>query len=119
MKICVPTNGQGGMDDSVSAHFGRAPTYTIVDTETGQVKVVENRSDHMGGSGKPPEQVAGTGAEVVICSGLGPNAITMLSARGIASYTGATGTVKEALESYTHGRLTRATEETACKEHHH
>jgi len=119
MKICVPTNGEGGMDDSVSAHFGRAPTYTIVDTETGQVKVVENRSDHKGGSGKPPEQVAGTGAEVVVCSGLGPNAVTMLSARGIASYTGATGTVKEALESYRQGRLTRATEETACKEHHH
>ena len=30
VKICVPTLGQGGLDDYVSSHFGRAPTFTTV-----------------------------------------------------------------------------------------
>ena len=55
----------------------------MIDTESGKVTVIENRSDHMGGSGNSPEQVAGTGAEVVVCSGLGPNAVAILNAREI------------------------------------
>ena len=43
MKICMPTMGNGGLDGRVGEHFGRVPTYTIVDLETNNVKVVPNR----------------------------------------------------------------------------
>jgi len=52
-KICVPTAGRGGREDAVGEHFGRVPSYTIFDTETQQVNVVDNTSEHAGGSGLP------------------------------------------------------------------
>jgi predicted Fe-Mo cluster-binding NifX family protein len=30
MKLCIPTLGNGGLDDFVSEHFGRALTFTVV-----------------------------------------------------------------------------------------
>jgi predicted Fe-Mo cluster-binding NifX family protein len=119
MKICVPTNGSDGMKDTVCEHFGRAPTFTVVDTESGKVNVLPNTSEHMGGVGKPPEQIAGTGAEVMICSGLGPRAVQMFESYGIRVYLGASGSVKNAIDLWKTGKLVEATQENACKEHRH
>jgi len=119
LKICVPTSGQGGYDDAVSEHFGRAPTYTVVDTESEKVNVISNRSEHMGGTGKPPEQIAQTGAQILICSGLGPKAIGMFESFGIEVYVGAQGSARQAVEMWRAGKLQRATDENACKEHRH
>ncbi|MFZ2070254.1 MAG: NifB/NifX family molybdenum-iron cluster-binding protein [Halobacteriota archaeon] len=38
MRICIPTLGNGGLDDLVSEHFGRAPAFTIVDIGKNEVK---------------------------------------------------------------------------------
>ncbi len=119
MKICVPTSGQGGYDDLVSEHFGRAPTFTVVDTDSNNVNVIDNQSEHMGGSGKPPEQIAKTGAQVLLCSGLGPRAIDMLTSFGIEVYVGAQGTARQAVDEWRAGRLQKASETNACKDHRH
>lgn len=118
MKLCIPTDS-GGLDDTVSGHFGRAPTFTVIDTETNEVLVVKNRSEHMGGLGKPPEHIAKTGAEVLICAGLGARAIDMLAGFGIEIFVGATGTVRDAVDMWKEGKLTPATLDVACKEGHH
>ena len=54
MKICVPCYS-GGLDDFICEHFGRALAFTIYDTDTGEITVVKNTSEHFGGVGKPPE----------------------------------------------------------------
>ncbi len=119
MKLCIPTMDSGGLDDTVCDHFGRAPTFTVIDTETNEVLVVKNRSEHMGGLGKPPEHIAKTGTEVLICSGLGPRAIDMLAEFNIKIFVGATGTVRNAIGMWKDGKLTAATYDVACKEHQH
>lgn len=119
MKVCIPTLGKRGLEDSVSEHFGRAPTFTIVDSETMKVKVIENQSEHMGGIGKPPEHLAKEGVHVMLCSGLGPRAITMFEEFGIEVYVGAQGNVKNTIELWKFGKLQVATDENACKEHKH
>jgi len=119
VKVCVPTSGRGGCDDAVSEHFGRAPTYTVVDTEDWRVNVFENTSEHMGGSGKPPEQIAQTGAQVLVCSGLGPRAIGLFESYGIEVYVGAQGTAREAVMMWRAGQLQRASDENACRDHRH
>jgi predicted Fe-Mo cluster-binding NifX family protein len=119
MKVCLPTAGEGGLDDVVSAHFGRSVTFTVVDTDSERVQIVTNTSEHMGGTGKPPELIAKTGAQVLICSGLGPMAIEMLGSYGIQVFVGASGTVKEAVKMWKDGQLEPATQQNACKDHHH
>ena len=42
VKVAVPTMGNGGMDESVGEHFGRVPTFTVVDLNTNEVKVIPN-----------------------------------------------------------------------------
>lgn len=117
MKLCIPTMGQGGLEDMVGEHFGRVPTYTLVDTETGQVNAIENKTLHMGGAGYAPDLIAQHGAEAMLCGGLGRRAIMMFEDKGIMVYVGARGTVNDAINQWKSGELEMATDETACQLH--
>jgi predicted Fe-Mo cluster-binding NifX family protein len=88
-----------------------------VDTETNEVSVFPNTSEHMGGIGLPPELIAKKGVHVMLCSGLGPRAIQMFEQFGIEVFVGASGTVKDAINAWKSGKLQLATDENACKEH--
>lgn len=117
MKLCIPTMGNKGMDEMVGEHFGRVPTYTIVDTETNDTTVIENNTMHMGGVGYAPELISREGAEVMLCGGLGRRAIGLFEQSCITVYVGAHGTVRDAIRLFKEGKLTRATDETACQQH--
>ncbi|MCE5296516.1 MAG: NifB/NifX family molybdenum-iron cluster-binding protein [Euryarchaeota archaeon] len=107
------------MSDEVCGHFGKAPTYTLVDTKTGEVRTIDNMSEHAGGTGTPPMQLESEGVNIVLCGSLGPKAIKALEERHIEVFVGCTGTVEEALTSWSAGKLTKADLDSACKEHHH
>jgi len=117
MKVCIPTYGDKGLDDQVGDHFGRVPTYTIVDLNTDEINVVPNTSDHMGGRGHPPEIMAKHGVHVMICRGLGRRAIAMFEDFGIDVYIGAVGTVRDAIDAYKNGNLEKAGMDDACGRH--
>ena len=119
MKVAFPTYGDRGLEDEICSHFGRAYTFTIVDLETGSVKVIPNTSEHMGGVGLPPELLAKEGVNVVVCSNLGPRAVEMFESLGIEVYIGAFGRVKDALESWRSGLLPRASKFKTCKGYDH
>lgn len=102
------------MDDLVGEHFGRVPTYTICDTGTGQVEILSNESEHMGGAGLPAEHLARAGVDVVLCASLGRRAITLLSENGIGIASGASGTAREAILAWEEGRLR---ESAPCTRH--
>lgn len=116
-KICVPTNGPGGLDDLVGEHFGRVPTYTIYDTETQTVDVVENTSEHAGGRGLPADILSGLGIDVLLCSGAGRRAIGIFNANGIEVCVGVSGTAGEAIETWKGGTLDGASDQDACQQH--
>lgn len=42
MLACIPTEGSTGLDDVVCDHFGSAPCFTLYDSETEEVTVLEN-----------------------------------------------------------------------------
>ena len=117
MKICIPTIEENGLDNHVGEHFGRVPTYTIVNLDTNEVKVIPNTSEHMGGQGYPPELMVREGVDIMICRGLGRRAITMFEEFGIEVYIGAFGTVKDAIDDFKQGRLQKAGVSDACGQH--
>ena len=117
MKISVPSMGNNGLDERVGEHFGRVPTYTIVDTETNDVETISNTSEHMGGTGYPPELMAKAGVGVMVCGGLGRRAVMMFEEMGIRVFVGAHGTVRDAVSQYQSGALEEATDENACRQH--
>ena len=117
MKICIPTVGNGGLDDIVGEHFGRVSTYTLVNLDTEEVKVVSNTSHHKGGYGNPPEIMAKEGVNAMVCQGLGRRAISMFEGFGITVYIGASGTVRNAVYTFKKGKLQKASESDGCGKH--
>ncbi|NQT97051.1 MAG: NifB/NifX family molybdenum-iron cluster-binding protein [Candidatus Marinimicrobia bacterium] len=117
MIVCIPTNGNNGLKDTVGEHFGRVPYYTVVDTESDSVETLSNTSEHGGGSGYPPEIMARAGVEVMLCGGLGRRAIMLFEEMGIMVYVGARGTVSNAIEQWKNNQLAAATDKNACEQH--
>jgi predicted Fe-Mo cluster-binding NifX family protein len=91
----------------VDPRFGRCNIFIIVDTETMQVTVMPNSSivaAHGAGIGAS-QAVAGTGVKAVLTGQVGPNAHMALSQAGVKVYTGAHGTVRQAVEAFKRGEL--------------
>ncbi len=116
-SICIPSAGVGGLDDQVGEHFGRVPTYTIIELESGDVRVLENTSEHAGGAGLPADILSEAGIDVLLCQGAGRRAMSILNEQGIEVCIGASGTVKQALEEWKEGTLHSATDADACQRH--
>ncbi len=119
MKVSIPTKDENGLEGVVEPHFGKAPTYTIIDTETNQVTVIPNTSEHMGGTGLPPEYLHENGVDIMLCGGLGFKAVNMFESYGIKVFVGAGCTVRDTFEAWKAGKLQNATAENSCSEHGH
>ena len=106
MKICVSASSDS-LDANVDSRFGRCPYFVIIDSETMEFSAITNDSTNAAhGAGiQAAQTVANMGAKVVITGNVGPNAFNVLSATGIKIVTGASGSVKEAVEKYKSGQL--------------
>lgn len=115
MKIVIPTNERGGLDDKVAEHFGRCKTYTFIDENGKIIEIIDNTSEHMGGAGLPPELMKKYGANVLLCKGLGSRAIDLCSQLEIAVYVDSAETVKDIFEMWKNNKLKLASAENACE----
>ena len=113
MKICVTSAGPS-MDAPADPRFGRCQYFVIVDSETMEYESMPNPSiNASGGAGiQAAQTVAGIGVGVVITGNLGPNATQTLKASGIKMITGASGTVRDAVEQYKSGGFSQTTSPT-------
>ena len=106
MKICVTSEGNS-LDSNVDPRFGRCQYFIIVDADTLKFEAIENPNiDSIGGAGIQSAQlVASKKVKAVVTGNVGPNAFQTLQAAGIEVFTGASGTVKEAIEKYKEGEF--------------
>jgi predicted Fe-Mo cluster-binding NifX family protein len=106
MKICVSASSDS-LDAAVDSRFGRCPYFVIVDSETMEYNVIPNDSTGAShGAGiQAAQTVANMGVKAVITGNVGPNAFNVLYATGIKIVTGASGSVRDAVEKYKSGQL--------------
>ena len=110
MKIVVSSTGKD-LNSSVDQRFGRARFFILFDTETGAFSAHDNTMDlnALQGAGiQAGKNVVYLGAQAVITGNMGPKAFTTLKTAGIEMYTGATGTVQEAIDDFKEGKLQRS-----------
>jgi predicted Fe-Mo cluster-binding NifX family protein len=119
MKITFPTNDGSGLESHLADHFGRARTYTIIDLETDELKVIDNSGEHFGGRQSAPAILVDQGTNVLVCKGLGRKAIQRLGESGVDIYITDKLTVKQAYEAYKNNELRKATDNEACTESRH
>jgi len=108
MKIAVSTVGNT-LAAQVDRRFGRCPYFVIVDSETMMFEAVPNvAAGAMGGAGiQAAQAIASKGVKVLITGNVGPNAFQTLSSAGIEIVVGASGTVKEIVERFKKGELSK------------
>ena len=109
MKIAITSSGDN-LDSQMDPRFGRCQYFLIVDPDTMDFEAMLNESAMAsGGAGiQAAQTIVNVGINGVITGNVGPNAFDVLSAAGIETMTGASGTVRHALELYKSGSLQSA-----------
>ncbi|MGC8977400.1 MAG: NifB/NifX family molybdenum-iron cluster-binding protein [Candidatus Ratteibacteria bacterium] len=100
MRIAIASDG-----NFVSAHFGRCPSYTIVDIENGKVikkEVIENPGHK---AGFIPQFLHQLGVECIICGGMGMRAKDYFDEYGIQTIVGINGSIDETIEKFLNNTL--------------
>jgi predicted Fe-Mo cluster-binding NifX family protein len=120
MNICVPATQDLGLKSPVSAHFGSAPLFIVVDTDTGVCQTIPNLNMHQGHGGCQPLRVlAGHAIDGIVVGGIGMGAMMKLRAAGIRVYMADQATVEEAVAACKAGTLQEADPAQACAHHGH
>lgn len=115
MKLCITAAGND-LSSATDSAFGRAPWFVIVDTDSGAVEPVENKSVNASqGAGIAAAQtMADKNVQAVLTGRLGPKAQTALSAASITMYEGlAQTTVGQALEQFRQGQYSESGSQAA------
>ncbi len=107
LRIAVATREEGGLEDTVSAVFGRAETFTIIDIEGEDVRGVEVLRNpalsYKHGTGPiVVKTLIEQGIDVVVSGELGPGAESILEQHKITRVKVSTGVkVSEAVRDAT------------------
>jgi predicted Fe-Mo cluster-binding NifX family protein len=108
MRVAISTDGE-----FVSQHFGRCPTFTIVDLQNGKViakEVVENPGHE---PGYIPQFLHERGVEAIIAGGMGMRATGFFDEFGIKAIVGISGKIDEVVEQIAKGTIKGG--ESLCK----
>jgi len=108
MRVAISTEG-----DFVSGHFGRCPTFTLVDIENGKV-IKRTEVDNPGHQpGAIPQFLHQKGANCIVCGGMGQRAAAFFDEYGIQTIVGVSGKIDEVIEHLKKGTLEGG--ESLCK----
>lgn len=120
MRLCIPTMNERGLEAPLSAHFGSAPYYTVVETETRKVEVAANpRAEHEHGHCEPVASIADLAPDAVVCMGLGRRALDRLQAAGIQVFVARATQVAQAVSQFESGKLLPFAADGCCGGHGH
>jgi len=118
MKIAIPVAEYCGLDSLIHGHFGSAPAFVLVDTQTMSVESVGNRDQgHVHGQCSPMRALAGARPDAVVVAGIGAGALVGLHQAGIKVYRAAGRTAAEAVALLTKGSLKEIALEDTCAGH--
>jgi predicted Fe-Mo cluster-binding NifX family protein len=111
MRIAISADDNKGLESIVSPHFGRCPHYILVDLDGHEVQgvgTVDNPYFGQHAPGQVPGLIHSQGVNVMLTGGMGQRAIGFFRQFGIEPVTGASGTVRQALQRYLGGALSGA-----------
>ena len=118
MKICLPTIGDKGLSEKVFNHFGSAEYFTIYDTSTKNIKIIQNDNQHHNhGACQPLNVISKYNINAIMTNGMGKRAVQLLNDAGIKVYLLNVNTVEEAIKKFELNELVELTLENACGGH--
>ena len=100
MKICIPSTGKE-LDSPMDNRFGRAQYFVVFDTETEEIKVLDNpgKTADRGAGVSAAQVVLDEGPDVIVCANLGGHAKEVLEESEVKVVEFSGGTVRQAIEA--------------------
>ncbi len=108
MKVAISTD-----NNFVSAHFGRCPSFTIIDLEDGKVVKQETIDNPGHEPGLIPKLLNDKGVQCIIAGGMGMQATGFFQKYGIETVVGIQGIISDVVKKLQDGTLEGA--ESLCK----
>ncbi|MDD5259014.1 MAG: NifB/NifX family molybdenum-iron cluster-binding protein [bacterium] len=108
MKIAISTDGE-----FVSAHFGRCPSFTLIDIEDGKVTKKTTVANPGHQPGAIPQFLHQQGVNCIVAGGMGMRAVSFFEEYGIKTIVGVSGKIDEVIEQLIKGVLKGG--ESLCK----
>jgi predicted Fe-Mo cluster-binding NifX family protein len=100
LKVAISTEG-----NIVSAHFGRCPSFTIIEVEETEVvdkKNIENPGHH---TGFLPKFLHDEGVNTIVAGGMGMNALNLFNQVGIDVIVGVSGNIDDVIDKIAKGQI--------------
>lgn len=99
MKVCFPVKDDRELDSEVYGHFGSAPAFVMVDTDTNKVSVITNNNQqHEKGACNPVGALGPHNVDGLVVGGIGGGALMKLNQAGIVVFKAMAQTVGDNLD---------------------
>jgi len=120
MKVCFPVASNEGLQSPVYNHFGSAPLFVVVDTDSGEVAEVINRDlHHAHGACSPVKALGGHAVDAVVVGGIGGGALNGLTRAGIRVFRAEAPSIAENVARLQDGGLPQWAPGQTCGGHGH
>src|SRR6266496_3588851 len=118
MKICFPVETDNGMKSAVYGHFGSAPLFMVVDTDTNTVAPINNKDQHhTHGACNPLKALDNQHVDAIVVGGIGAGALTRLNQMGIIVHRSQAETIQENMTMFQSKSLPVLTVQGCCGGH--
>ncbi len=120
MKICFPVQVNEGLASDVYGHFGSAPMFVVVNTDTDEVTSISN-SDHIHehGSCNPIAGLGGQQVDAIVVGGIGRGALHKLNNSGLRVFQAQQGNIGKNMELFKADDLPEFMPGHSCGGHGH
>jgi predicted Fe-Mo cluster-binding NifX family protein len=108
MRVAISTDGK-----FVSAHFGRCPSFTLIDIENGKVTKRDEVANPGHQPGAIPQFLHQKGVNSIVAGGMGMRAASFFEEYSIKTIVGVSGEIDEVIEQLKKGVLEGG--ESLCK----
>ena len=96
MKICFPVLKAEGLNSKVYGHFGSAPEFVVVETDSDTITTIRNKDQHHShGACSPMKALDNQAIDAVVVGGIGAGALSKLNQSGIKVFHAQALTVKD------------------------
>jgi len=107
-----------GVESKVYNHFGSAPLFVVVDSETNSMAVIKNSDQHHAHRAcNPIKAIDNQKIDAIVVGGIGSGALSRLNQLGIRVYRASQPTIQKNIELFNSKQLSEYALQSCCGGH--